>query len=97
MKTLEKVNIVPYNRKIYVPQSLQVHELYWYPFGHKHQGCRSFTEALLQLFYFKLLICQIRAILKHLNMCQQFKATLDAMDIFWQEYLRKTIHRSWFI
>ena len=34
---------------------------------------------------------------KHLNMCQQFKATLDAMDIFSLRYLQKTIHRSWFI
>ena len=33
----------------------------------------------------------------HLNMCQQFKITLDAMDIFSLRYLQKTIHRSWFI
>ena len=73
MKELNDVEIIFYDSKIYVPQSLCRRVLDWYHFYLNHPGCSRLAKTICEVCYWKFLVTQVDLYDNLCNICQQFK------------------------
>ena len=73
MQELYDVEIIFYNRKIYVPQSLRRRVLDWYHFYLNHAGVSILEKTIGKVRYWKLLFTQVELFDEMCKTCQQFK------------------------
>ena len=73
MNALDNVDIICCASKIYLPQSLQRHVLYWYSFYLNHPSGSSLAKTTREVCYWKSLVNQVQLFPKRCNNCQQFK------------------------
>ena len=73
MKAIDEVEIIFYDRKIYVPQSLHRRVIYWYNLYLNHPGDIRLAKKLREVYYWKSLVTQADLFDKKCKVCQQFK------------------------
>ena len=67
------VEIICYDSKLYVPQSLRRHMLDWYHFYLNHLGGSRLATTIRGVCYCKGLVTQAEMFAKTCKICQQFK------------------------
>ena len=73
MQALDKVKIICYDRKIYVPQSLRRRVLDWYHLYLNHPVGNRLANTIQEVCYWKGLVTQEDIFTKMCKTCQQFK------------------------
>ena len=73
MQELNDVEIICYDRKIYLPQSLCRRVLYWYHFNLNHPGGSRLAKTIRGVCYWKGLVTQAKLFAKMCNTCRHFK------------------------
>ena len=73
MKELDDVEIICYDRKIYVPQSMNRRMLDLYHFYLNHPSGSKFAKTIRGVCYWKSLVTQAELFDKTCKICQQFK------------------------
>ena len=72
-KALDKVEIICYKRKSYMPQTLQRRVLDWYHFYLKHPGGSRLAKIIQEVWYWIGLVTQEYLYDKLYRICQKFK------------------------
>ena len=70
---LDDVDIICYDSKIYVPQSMHRRVLDWYHFYLNHPGVSRLDKTTRGVYYWKSLVTQEELFAKMFKTCQQFK------------------------
>ena len=73
MQSLDNVEIIWYDRKIYVPQGLHIHVLDWCHFYLNHSGGSRLAKTIREVYYWKGIFAQSELFAKPCKTCQQFK------------------------
>ena len=73
MQALNSVEIIFYDRKIYVPQSLYRRVLDWYHFYLNHPGGSRLAKKIREVCYWKDLVMQEELFANTCKTCQQVK------------------------
>ena len=70
MQELDNIEIICYDSKIYVPQSLRRHVLDWYHFYLNHPGGSRLAKTIQEVCYWKGLVTQVDLLAKTCKICQ---------------------------
>ena len=70
---LDNVEIICYDSKIYVPQSLCRRVLDWYQLYLNHPGVNGLAKTIQEVCYWKFLVTHVDLFSKMCKTCQQFK------------------------
>ena len=73
MQELDDVEIICYDRKIHVPQSLSSRVIDWYHFYLNHPGGIRPGKKIWEVYYWKGLVTQADLLSKTCKTCKQFK------------------------
>ena len=73
MQSLDDVEIIFYESKIYVPQSLRKHVIDWYHLYLNHSGGSTLAKRIRGLCYWKGVVAQADLYAKTCKICEQFK------------------------
>ena len=73
MQSLDDVEIIFYDSKIYVPQSLRKHVIDWYHLYLNHSGGSTLAKRIRGLCYWKGVVAQADLYAKTCKICEQFK------------------------
>ena len=73
MQELNNVEIICYDRKIYVPQILHRRVLDWCRFYLNHPGGSTLAKTIREVCYWKVLVTQVEMFANTCKICQQFK------------------------
>ena len=73
MQELENVEIICYDSKVYVPQSLSRRVIDWYHFFLNRPVVSRLAKTIRGVFYWKGLVTQAELFAKTCKICQQFK------------------------
>ena len=73
MKELNSIEIICYDRKIFVPQSLCRRVIDCYHFYLNHPGGSRIAKIIWEVYYYKVLVTQAELLSKMCKTCQKFR------------------------